>query len=223
MRLIRTVGDTGISVRNDEGTGALRIFRDKEEFMKKGQTAAAILLLSLALNGCGGGSADVETYENDYYSADELKAYAEEMLGVFESGNQSGSSEKKAEIAECTVKDGTAKLLITFPDAEEYLRFAEEYPDTESGIRIESLDVVSVPDGVEKGYIVGSTFYKAGDENTEVSAVDITKQKKLYVVCVKGSAKIQTDGQVRYVSEGVTLNGSMAETPEGETSYIIFK
>ena len=212
--------------------------------MKKGQTAAAILLLSLALNGCGGGngttafaptetslyvtkegtvtSADVETYENDYYSADELKAYAEEMLGVFESGNQSGSSEKKAEIAECTVKDGTAKLLITFPDAEEYLRFSEEYPDTESGIRIESLDVVSVPDGVEKGYIVGSTFYKAGDENTEVSAVDITKQKKLYVVCVKGSAKIQTDGQVRYVSEGVTLNGSMAETPEGETSYIIF-
>ena len=187
--------------------------------MKKGQTAAAILLLSLALNGCGGGngttafaptesslyvtkegtvtSADVESYENDYYSADELKAYAEEMLGVFESGNQSGSSEKKAEIAECTVKDGTAKLLITFPDAEEYLRFAEEYPDTESGIRIESLDVVSVPDGVEKGYIVGSTFYKAGDENTEVSAVDITKQKKLYVVCVKGSAKIQTDGQVR--------------------------
>ena len=83
-------------------------------------------------------SADVETYENDYYSADELKAYAEEMLGVFESGNQSGSSEKKAEIAECTVKDGTAKLLITFPDAEEYLRFSEEYPDTESGIRIES-------------------------------------------------------------------------------------
>lgn len=245
MRLIRTVGDTGISVRNDEGTDALWIFRDKEEFMKKGQTAAAILLLSLALNGCGGEngtiafaptetslyvtkegtvtSADVETYENDYYSADELKAYAEEMLGVFESGNQSGSSEKKAEITECTVKDGTAKLLIKFPDPEEYLRFAKEYPDTESGIQIESLDIVSVPDGVEKGYIVGSTFYKAGDENTEVSAVDITKQKKLYVVCVKGSAKIQTDGQVRYVSEGVTLNGSMAETPEGETSYIIFK
>ena len=63
--------------------------------MKKGQTAAAILLLSLALNGCSGGtgktafaptesslyvtkegtvtSADVETYENDYYSADELR------------------------------------------------------------------------------------------------------------------------------------------------------
>ena len=125
---------------------------------------------------------------------------------------------------ELCICDTEGKVLATtFPDAEEYLRFAEEYPDTESGIRIESLDVVSVPDGVEKGYIVGSTFYKAGDENTEVSAVDITKQKKLYVVCVKGSAKIQTDGQVRYESEGVTLNGSMAETPEGESSYIIFK
>ena len=60
--------------------------------MKKGQTAAAILLLAFALNGCGGGvgktafaptepslyvtkegtvtSADVEICENDYYSAD---------------------------------------------------------------------------------------------------------------------------------------------------------
>lgn len=106
--------------------------------MKKGQTAQPFSFFRLALNGCGGGngttafaptetslyvtkegtvtSADVESYENDYYSADELKAYAEEMLGVFESGNQSGSSEKKAEIAECTVKDGTAKLLIKFPD-----------------------------------------------------------------------------------------------------------
>ena len=52
------------------------------------------------------------------------------------------------------------------------------------GIQVESLDVVSVQDGVEKGYIVGSNFYKAGDEKTEVSAVDITKQKKrFYVVC----------------------------------------
>lgn len=222
-----------------------QFFEDEEEVMKKGQTAAAILLLSLAINGCSGGtgktafaptetslyvtkegtvtSADVETYENDYYSADELKAYAEEILKEFESGSQSGSSDQKAEITECTVKDGTAKLLITFPDAEEYLRFAKEYPDPESGIRVESLDVVSVPDGVAKGYIVGSTFYKAGDGNTEVSAVDITKQKKLYVACVKGSAKIQTDGQIRYMSEGVTLNGNMAETPEDETSYIIFK
>ena len=55
-------------------------------------------------------SADVESCENDYYSADELKAYAEEMLGAFESENQSGSSEKKAEITECTVKDGTANF-----------------------------------------------------------------------------------------------------------------
>ena len=53
--------------------------------------------------------------------------------------------------------------------------------------------------------------------------MDITKQKKLYVACVKGSAKIQTDGAVQYVSEGVTLTGNVAETPAGETSYIIFK
>ncbi len=128
------------------------------------------------------------------------------MLDAFESENQSGSSEKKAEITECTVKDGTAKLLITFSDAEEYLRFAAEYPDEESGIQVESLDVVSVQDGVEKGYIVGSKFYKAGDEKTEVSAVDITKQKKFYVVCVTAArSSRQTDGPV--CVRGRDLNG----------------
>ena len=113
--------------------------------MKKDRRQQPFSFFRLPLNGCGGGNgttafAPTESslyvtkegnrYQRrcgdftrmNYYSADELKAYAEEMLGVFESGNQSGSSEKKAEIAECTVKDGTAKLLITFPDAEEYLR-----------------------------------------------------------------------------------------------------
>ena len=139
--------------------------------MKKGQTAAAILLLTLALNGCSGGtgktafaptetslyvtkegtvtSADVETYENDYYSSDELKAYAEEMLTAFESGNQSGDSDKKAEITECTVKDGTAKLLITFPDAEEY----------ESSI----LSFVDSP--ADSQVVQGYQFFKVFDEH----------------------------------------------------------
>ncbi|MFR4784139.1 MAG: hypothetical protein ACLUAR_15725 [Pilosibacter sp.] len=65
---------------------------------------------------------------------------------------------------------------------------------TESGIRIESLDVVSVPDGVEKGYIVGSNFYKAGDENTRSIRCGHQQNRKSSVVCVTGSAKIQTDG-----------------------------
>ena len=53
--------------------------------------------------------------------------------------------------------------------------------------------------------------------------MDNTKKKKIYFVCVTGSAKLQTDGAIQYVSEGVTLNGNTAETPEGETSYIIFR
>ena len=67
-----------------------------------------------------------------------------DRLDAFESENQSGSSEKKAEITECIVKDGTAKLLITFPDAEEYLRFAAEYPDEESGVQVKALSILSM-------------------------------------------------------------------------------
>ena len=166
---------------------------------------------SLYITGSGQvTSAAIETYEKDYYTEEGLKAFVDK-------------EKAPAALNTCTLADGTASLLIDFSSPAAYMEFMAAYPDEESGIQVESLDVVSVQDGVEKGYIVGSNFYKAGDEKTEVSAVDITKQKKFYEVCVTGSAKIQTDGAIQYVSEGVTLNGNTAETPKGETSYIIFR
>ena len=67
---------------------------------------------------------------------------------------------------------------------------AEEYPDTESGIRIESLDVVSVPDGVEKGYIVGSIVLQGGRREYRRSpAVDITKTEKALCGMCEGQRK----------------------------------
>ena len=182
---------------------------------------------SLYITGSGQvTSAAIETYEKDYYTEEGLKAFVEENLAAFnqDAASLAGDGEKApAVLNACTLADGTASLLIDFSSPAAYMEFMAAYPDEESGIQVESLDVVSVQDGVEKGYIVGSNFYKAGDEKTEVSAVDITKQKKFYVVCVTGSAKIQTDGAIQYVSEGVTLNGNTAETPKGETSYIIFR
>ena len=209
--------------------------------MKK-KTVAAALLCMTAISGCsrGGGepfdpqetslyltsegtvtSATVESYEADSYSAEELKAYVEEALAVF---NAAASEDKTDEnnltsLQECTMENGTARVLIEFPSSEEYLRFSELYPEENGALK--SLDIVSVPDGVTKGYLVGVSFVDA--EGASVPYDEITKQNKLFVAAVEGPANIATDGTLRYVSEGVTLEGGLCRTPEEGISYLVFQ
>ena len=165
-------------------------------------------------------SATVEKYEADYYSADELKASVEEILSVF--GNGEGAA--PASVKECTMADGTAKLLIEFKSPDSYMDFMAEYPDTESAIQISELDVTTVSDGIAKGYLVGESFYHLAKETKEVTADEVMKQSKLYVAAVEGPALIQTDGTIVYISTNVELAGAnQVQTPAEEMSYIVFK
>ncbi len=166
-------------------------------------------------------SATVETYEADYYGTDELKAFVEEVLADF---NASAGESSTAAIKECTLADGTAKLLIDFQSAEAYLDFMEQYPDEESAIQVTDLDITTVSDGVTKGYLVGKTFTKLAKEQTTVAADEVMKQSKLYVAAIDGAALIQTDGTIQYISEGVSVVGTNTiQTPEDEVSYVVFK
>ncbi len=169
-------------------------------------------------------SATVDTYEADYYSADEMKAFVEEILAEFNGSAGSDPAEHSATVRECTLADGTAKLLIDFRNADAYLDFMEQYPDEESPIQVADLDITTVSDGVTKGYLVGKSFTKLAKENTTVAADEVMKQSKLYVAAVDGAALIQTDGNIQYISEGVSLVGTnMIQTPEDEVSYVVFK
>ena len=166
-------------------------------------------------------SATVETYDNDYYSADELKSSVEEILTAF---NTSVNVADAATINDCTMADGTAKLLIDFKDADSYLTFMEEYPDDESTIQIADLDITTVSDGIVKGYIAGETFTKPSDSGKSISADEVMKQSKLYVAAIEGASLIQTDGAIQYISSGVSAVGAnMVETPAGQVSYVVFK
>lgn len=166
-------------------------------------------------------SATVETYDNDYYSADELKTSVEEILTAF---NTSVNTTDAAIISDCTMADGTAKLLIDFKDANSYLTFMESYPDDESAIQITDLDITTVSDGIVKGYIAGETFTKPSDSGKSISADEVMKQSKLYVAAIEGASLIQTDGAIQYISSGVSSVGTnMVETPAGQVSYVVFK
>ena len=165
-------------------------------------------------------SATVETYQADYYSADELKASVEQVLTEF--NGSAGSAQ--AVVKECTMADGIAKLLIEFGTPASYLEFMEEYPDEESAIQIKGLDVTTVSDGILKGYLVGERFYHLEKENKEVAADEVMKQSKLYVAAVEGPALLQTDGTIVYISTDVELvSTNVVQTPAEGMSYIVFK
>ena len=196
------------------GTGAEQVFAPSESSLYITSEGAVT-------------SATVETYENDYYSAEELKAFAEEMLAEFNSsvGSASGENTKSAaSVKECTMADGVAKLLIDFQDAETYLTFMEQYPDEESSIQLSALDVTTVSDGITKGYLVGESFTKIAGESKAVSADEVMKQSKLFVAAVEGASLIQTDGAIQYISDGVTVVGTnQVQTPADQVSYVVFK
>jgi len=192
-----------------------------------GQTAPAFAPTESSLYITSEGkvtSATVETYEAEYYSAEEMKAFIEEVLAEFNASANGGSDAKAASIKECTLAYGTAKLLIDFQTADAYLDFMEQYPAEESAIQVADLDITTVSDGVTKGYLVGKSFTKLAKEQTTVAADEVMKQSKLYVAAIDGAALIQTDGNIQYISEGVSVVGTnMIQTPEDEVSYVVFK
>lgn len=174
-------------------------------------------------------SAVIETYENEYYTEEELKASVEEALADFNGSDGSGasdeaSSREAAVFNSCSLADGTASLYIDFKNPAAYLEFMEAYPDEESSLQVKALDVTLVSDGITKGYLTGKTFKTASSSPKEVDASEVMKQSKLYVAAIEGPALIQTEGPIQYVSSDVTVLGdTLIQTPETGMVYVIFK
>lgn len=177
---------------------------------------------SLYITGQGAvTSAVIETYSNDYYTEEELTASVSEALETFNSAWSEGE-EKPASLNSCTLSENKASLLIDFKDPAAYLEFMARYPDEESPVQVKSMEIAAV-EGLE---LSGIPFQSAAGKNkgTSVSAEEVKKQSKLTAAVVEGAALIRTDGEIQYVSEGVTVTGnSEARTPEEGISYIVFK
>lgn len=98
----------------------------------------AILIMALSLSGCGGVSMDVDTstlyvgsngkitevvvedFGEDYYDEEELKSHIDDAVSYYEDTGKSGVKVKK-----CEVKNGVARLLMEYKDAESYAAFNE--------------------------------------------------------------------------------------------------
>ncbi len=217
---------------------------------KRRKIAAVILaaLLALSLIGCGGSSkfsptqtsiyirkdrtvasAEVEEFDNSSfdvqrYDEEELLAFVEEIVINYnetESGLAYAYAKETKEdlpvsITSLSVSNGMATLILNYASADDYLAFCAEQSET----TIEDLIVGTVEDGNNSG-LDYSGMVKA--DGTEVEVSKIASSTSMTLVMIIGSATVQVQGTVRYMSAEVTLvEDDTVVTPEG-TSYIIFK
>lgn len=217
--------------------------------MKFGKLTLAMALAALWLGGCGkqgapkaaeftpqesclyltedGGliSASVEPYEAGYYTAEELEAYVKDALLAFNGADGAGEEAQAAQFYSCVFDETnkTASLLIDFKDADTFLRFQEAYPEGEDRLSVERLELLSAAEAKEKGYLDGA-FVTADGQKKAVPAGDLTKKSSYHAAVIQGNGKIETEGTLLYVSEGVTVTGeNQAEIMGDQMVCLIYK
>lgn len=163
-------------------------------------------------------SALVETYENDYYSEKELSQFLKESVRVY---NEENKTDVPVALVSCKLADGTASAVFSYGSGEDFVRFAEAEQDEVNALS--ELYVMNVSEGLAAGLILDGNFVKAKSKEA-VEQDKITRQSELYMAAASGSALIQTEGKVQYMSEGCELvDDFTVQTPEEGRAYIIFK
>ena len=166
---------------------------------------------------------DVETFEEGYYSEDELRDFINEEVDAYTADNGNGS----VKLSKLTVEDGIAKMEMAYKTVEDYTAF--------NGIELYQGTAVKA---LAAGYRFDVDFSKVTEGQISGSATkdEIYEQDDLQVVIIKANTNVQVDGDIKYVStENVTVNGTNTVTisnggDEEDTSfetdvytYIVYK
>lgn len=219
--------------------------------MKKVKIALATAVASILLFGCVGlgrasgtfspdqssvfaardggiSSALVEACDKDYYDQGELESYARQAViaynmahgGKEAAQNEEGASEKlPVAIDSCTIEDGVGRLIFDYASGSDLVDFAKESGDTTN--QIEKFEITTVADGLVQGKITDASFVKK--DGSKISHDAITKQSSWHLVTAEGTATVQTEGKIEFMTEGVTLVDDHTATLPGGKAYIVFR
>jgi hypothetical protein len=210
-------------------------------FMKKKKAVLAAFLAAGMLTGClgrsGGGTlnsessriyvteegtlqtATVETYaEQDYYRADELKAYLEEAVSRYNESHGQGA----VTLDTCTLEKGNARMVFRYGTGSDLAGFSAEYEDKEN--QVDSISVTPLSDVLGQSESEGVTFVKASDgKQAEKKALSSKGECFAIVVEAQQPVTIQTQGKLLFVSNNVDIKDHYTvQTAQGK-NYIIFK
>lgn len=208
--------------------------------MKKKKAVLAAFLAAGMLTGClgrsGGGAlngessriyvtqegtfqtATVETYaEQDYYRADELKAYLEEAALKY---NETHGQEAVA-LDSCTLEKGIATMVFRYGSGNDLVSFVSEYEDKEN--QVNSIAVTTLGEVLDQSESEGVAFVKTDGKPAEKKALSSKGECFAIVVEADQPVTVQTQGKLLFVSNNVVIKDRYTvQTAQGK-NYIIFK
>lgn len=219
--------------------------------MKKVKIALAASLLAVILAACGGkqgststfspdqdrifvsregnfSSSLVENYDSANYTQEKFQAFVEEIVSSYNEGkglgavsvNTEGQAKLPVAVNSCTLADGTAKIIFDYASPADLMDFAKNQQDEDNQTEGLEFDKASV--FLNRGALMETVFVSPKD-GANVKPEKLVKAGENGCVVVDGAVTIQTEGQIQYISKGVSLQDDFtAVTPEGR-SYIIFK
>ncbi len=209
--------------------------------MKKAGLTAFLLSLGLAAAGCSPRTSAfppkqngiyvtrsgqvytsiVENYDpsDTGYSAEELRAMAEEELAEYNRQYGAGGDAALVSVAECMVAEGKASIVYQYAGPEDLCRFTDISQDTKN--HPENLMVTTNSANLAEEGISGT--WTDARKNQVASLETVTKKKDLPMVVVSGDVTVQTEGRILYYSGSVNLKDEYtAQVTEG-TAYIVFR
>lgn len=165
--------------------------------------------------------ATVESFDKDYYDAEELKAYVEERVAAYTASHD----DKSVQMDGFSVEEGTARLNIKYADYKDYAEF--------NGVE---MFVGTLPMAMVAGYDFDCTFLQAvdGELTSEASKDDVIANDEYKVVILSEKVNVKVDGTILYTSAdytSLTAKDTVAiklpeDAQDGEElklTYIIYK
>lgn len=196
--------------------------------MRKKKIRGACLALVFLLCGCSGSNqlklsemeadtlyvandgilelANVENFKEEYYSKSELKDFIKESIKEYEGKEKNGT----VKMEDFSVKDGIAKVLLTFDSADTYEEFQGE--ELQFITSDQSFDNLVLPD----------QFVKASD-GSKVDKEQVLKEKDLKYVIVNSALDLRFGSDIIYYADAVLTGDNTAQSSGEKPAVIIFK
>ncbi len=203
----------------------------------------AVILCMAVLAGCSGkvdlskvtestigingdGSIDevvIESFEQSYYSLEELQAYVEEEVAEFNRAHpQEQPKDQKADDEEITAM---TVLSVEVDEEEKTARLALSYrtDDLYNAFNASAIHFYSMDEASAEASIAEVKNLSSAKEGKTADFSEIAGSKKLHVVCTDGPARLKMSGRILYYSKEASLiDDHTVQTPEG-FSVIVFK
>lgn len=169
-------------------------------------------------------SASVEQTKQNYYSQEDLEAFAVQKAEEFNESQGGKEEASPVSVASCTVEEGEEGQILTcildYDSPESLIAFNQAIRNPE--IAFASLETDTVSAMSQKEDFAQAVFTDAKGAGTELSKV--TEKGDNRAVRIEGAGLVQTEGRILYTTQGCTLDGESAvQTPEEGVSYIIFQ